>query len=236
MQLFYFHAPDEVPMQPSAIHADEDFWQNPVAPIPFTLQRLDAWTFEQNESPGLFGQYGDDYVVNLVAPLWCYPLPQLFTSEEPITAPAAILGIDEDFLVITTSPMVYALPRVFTADDEIVPTPPMFDEDFWSNAVAPVFSYTARVFLDDDVIQIEPPARDEDYWQNGVAPIAASIYLLLPYLPDVEEIPAGFLVVTADPDVLGSGAVAVVSGAGVVSTAVGAGQVGLASGEGGINE
>src|SRR5580658_5714279 len=104
MQLFYFHAPDEVPMQPSAIHADEDFWQNPVAPIPFTLQRLDAWTFEQNESPGLFGQYGDDYVVNLVAPLWCYPLPQVFADDDVIPSPAPVLGIDEDFWPWTVSP------------------------------------------------------------------------------------------------------------------------------------
>jgi hypothetical protein len=231
MQLIYIFPPDELPRQPTTLHVDEDFWQNPVAPIPLTLQRLDAWAFEQGEDANnLETALVFDEWQSLVQPLWCYPLPQLFTSEEPITAPAAILGIDEDFLVTTTSPIVYALPRVFTADDEIVPTPPNFDEDFWVNAVAPVWTYPAIVFLADDVIQFAPPIQDEDVWQSYVAPVAASIYLRA---PDVDELPGVFFV--TEQDVVGVGTVALVSGTGIAGTSAGVGVAVLPSGTGRVN-
>src|SRR5438132_3862885 len=46
----------------------------------------------------------------------------------------------------------------------------------------------------------QAPRVDEDYWQNPVAPVAGSLYQALPYLPDVEELPAGSLFGQPDED------------------------------------
>jgi hypothetical protein len=234
MQLFYYHQPDEVP-QLATLHVEETEWQCRVTPIPFTLRWPNPSQFEQGESPTLETALVFDEWESLVQPVWAYPLPQLFTSDETITAPAAVLGIDEDFPVTTASPIVYALPRVFIVDDEIVPTPPNFDEDFWSNAVAPVWCYPAIVFLADDVIQFASPIQDDYAWQSNIAPAVASNWLQLPYLPDPEEIPAGFLIVASSPTVLGAGEAAMVSGAGSVDTNAGIGAAVLPTGTGRVN-
>ena len=44
-----------------------------------------------------------------------------------------------------------------------------------------------------DEITTIPPAPEEEYWQNPVRPEEARLYYRLPYLPDPEELPAGYL-------------------------------------------
>ena len=235
MHLLYFHPPDEVPQQPT-LRIEENEWRNPVSPAWFSLLSPWPWQFEQHESPTLETALVFDEWQNSVAPVHTYAVPPCYTADDVFVAPQPTIAVEEDWSIRPAPVAAYAVPRVFVDDETLVPVPPIQDEDFWTSAVAPIFTYPARVFLADDVIQIEPPARDEDYWQSGVSPVAASIYLLLPYLPDPEEIPASSLVVESAPDVLGVGGVAVVSGTGTVSEKVGVGQAGLASGSGGINQ
>jgi hypothetical protein len=238
MRLIYLHQPDELASPPTFIHADEDFWQNRVAPTPLTFRRLDAWTFDQNEqASGL--QIGLDFAdvwQNPVAPVRVYPVPQVFTFDDTFVAPAPVLRTDEDLWSVRPGPVwAFPVPRVFLSDDETQIVPPCVDEDFWVNPVAPVWSYRGIAFSDDDVFQIEPPAMDETYWQNATTPLQAANWLRLPYLPDPEEIAAASLYGPPAPTVLGVGVAVENSGVGVAGIASGLGQIIEASGEGRVN-
>ena len=237
LRLIYFPQPDELPQPPVAIHADEDFWVNRVAPVWFSLLAPGPWQFDQNESPTLQTALDFSDWQNPVAPIRAYPVPQIFSFDDVFVAPAPTLAADEDFWLLC---LIYTIaqnvPRAFSDDELTEIVPPIQDEDFWRNPVAPVFAYSARVFLDDEIFPVAPPIRDEDLWINAVAPVAASNWLRLPYLPDAEEIPAGYLFVGSVPEVLGVGTVTLqVSGAGTVGVNEGAGQIAAATGEGRIN-
>jgi hypothetical protein len=235
MQLFYFHQPDEIAQAP-VLHVEDSQWTNLVAPVPLLFRFPHLWQFEQHESPTLQTALVFDEWENPTAPRFVYPVPQVFTFDDVFVAPQPALATDEDLWKCLPAPVAfYPSPRVFAADDEIQIVPPIEDEDFWSNPVTPVFAYPARVFLDDDVWEIVPPIREELYWQNPVFQVAASNWLQLPYLPDPEEIPAGFLVVASGPDVLGVGSIAESSGVGIVAVSMGSGQVALTQGSGRIN-
>jgi hypothetical protein len=231
MQVIYIFPPDEIP-QAASLRVEDSQWQNLVAPIPLTLRWPQPFAFEQFEDASNL-ETGLDFSESLplVAPCFVNTVPQVFTADDIFVAPQPTLALEEDWNVKPAPVASYTPPRVFVADDETQIVPPAFDEDFWINPVAPIFAYAVRVFSDDELIQIAAPIQGEDYWQSGVAPVAASIFLRA---PDVDEQPGVFFV-SAEPDVLGSGAVAVVCGGGSVTEVFGAGQAGVASGGGRIN-
>jgi hypothetical protein len=235
--LRYVFLPDELPQQPSILHADEDYWLCRVAPVWFSLLAPGPWQFEQNESPTLQTALDFSDWTNPVAPIRAYPVPQTFTFDDVFTSPAPTLAADEDFWTCGVAPVASCrVPRAFSDDELAEIVPPIQDEDFWRNPVAPVFAYSARVFLDDEIFPVAPPIRDEDFWSNAVAPIAASNWLPLPYLPDADEIPAGYLFVVSVPEVLGVGTVTPqVSGAGTATASAGVGRVDLVAGDGRVN-
>src|SRR5438105_814946 len=49
--------------------AEEDFWSNPVSPVPLVFQWPQPWSFDVQEPGGLFGQYDEDFWQNAVAPI-----------------------------------------------------------------------------------------------------------------------------------------------------------------------
>lgn len=79
---------DEIPGSLSG-QPDEDFWQNPVAPVPNTLRLFQQWPLDVQEPAGsLFGP-NEDFWQNPVAPVpMTYIVPFGF-------------GIDEDALIIS---------------------------------------------------------------------------------------------------------------------------------------
>jgi hypothetical protein len=235
----YQFQPDEIPRPPSAIHTDEDFWQNRVPPIPLTLTWPNPWIFEQGESATLFGHY-DDFWVSGVAPVFAYSLPQLFNANDELHFVPMTFSVDEIFWVNPVAPIaVYPVPKVFT-DDEVTQVVPLcFDADFWQNAVAPIPSYIPPlVFIADDLITIPLPVRDEDFWSNPVAPVQATNYVRLPYVPDPEEIPAGSLIAYIPFGAQGVGSIQAVFGSGTVTASkpIGGGKIGGIMGEGKINQ
>jgi hypothetical protein len=209
--------PDEIPVAHFFGQADEDFWQNPVAPVPATNYLEFPYLPDAEEIPAAtLYEIDEDYWENPVAPVWSYPNPIVFAKEDdPIT-----FGMDEDFWTNPVEPVVYFPPVVAITDDEIIAiAPPIQDEDFWINAVAPVFAYPVPVVFNEDLgLIIPPPIQDEDFWLNPVAPIPASNYLQFPYLPDPEEIPAGFLFNIAPITCIGSGTVVPVTGEGSIDS------------------
>src|SRR5579864_8962764 len=120
----------------------------------------------------------------------------------------------------------------FHQPDEISIPPPVQEEDFWQNPVAPASYPAPRAFLDDEAIGIAPPIREELYWTNPVRPVAASHYLRLPYLPDVEVIPVFFAVTIT----IGSGQTFPVKGSGKLSGVRGVGEVSSIIGDGEVNK
>jgi hypothetical protein len=236
MRLIYIFPPDEIP-QPPNLRIEESEWTCKPAPIWFSLLAPSPWTFEQNESPTL--QTGLDFseTLPLVAPVAVYAVPFVYTADDVFVAAQPTLAADEENEVVhcTSSFSALPVPRIFWDDETLVPVPPIQDEDFWINPVASVFAYAVKVFSDDDFLVPQPPCRDEDYWQNAVAPMPAQNFLLLPYLPDADEIPAGFLFAAILPESLGFGTITESSGAGSVTIATGVGQANLANGTGRIN-
>jgi hypothetical protein len=237
MQIFYRFHQDE-PLQAPSLHVQETEWTSRVAPVPFTLQRLDAWAFDQNESPTLqTGIEHSDWQV-FVAPVFVNPTVQVFISDDAFVGEGPTLSVEEDFWGCRPAPVAsWPVPRIFTDDELTEIIPPIPDEDFWFNAVAPVAAYPAPLlFTEEGLVLPMPPIIDDDYWQCPTAPLQATNWLCLPYVPEPEEIPAGNLFIGAPPDVLGAGTIALVSGGGSVTEVFGAGQAGVATGEGGINE
>jgi len=94
---------------------------------------------------------------------------------------------------------------------------------------------STQAFRDDETIIPTPPIQDEDLWWQPPAMIAAGYYLPLPYLPDVEEIPAGSLIGLVPDGVQGSGTVSIVYGKGTIGEASGGGKISGITGGGRID-
>jgi hypothetical protein len=181
------------------LHTDEDYWQNPTAPIPASLLWPQPFVFEQNEQAfGLHGQFDEDFWINPVAPvpltmLW----PQQWAFEQNEQATGLYGQPDEDFWTpqIPYQPWP-AIPKALSDDDVIIPQPVFLytDEDFWQNPTFPFWYQQGKLYLPDPE---ELPAAslygqpDEDFWVNPVAPVWWFNRPL--YLPDPEEVPAGSL-------------------------------------------
>jgi hypothetical protein len=202
---------------------DEDFWQNPVPPVPPGIyQPLPLVGFSDDPAGSLYGQPDEDFWINPVAPVppaLYQRLPLLDYSDEPA---GSLYGQpEEDYWQNPVAPIPASLfqrlpclpdPEELPAGSlKVFATP---DEDFWENSVAPV---PASIFQPLPIAVGEPaeiPPQtvlppDEDFWQNAVFPAPALLFQRLPILPDLEEIPAGSLYGQADEDFWVSGVVPV---------------------------
>jgi hypothetical protein len=176
---------------------DEDYWQNPVAPIPASVcQKLPILPdLSDDPAASLRGQPDEDYWQNPVA-----PIPASVYQKLPI------------------------LPDL--SDDPTGSLHGQPDEDFWANPVAPVppSIYQPLPIAASDPGDIVPSVAfqpDEDFWQSAVAPVPPcgpkpsglpsgafaqagggppALYGQLPYLPDVSDDPAGSLLKFVPPD------------------------------------
>jgi hypothetical protein len=135
---------------------DEDFWSNPVAPVPATITAPQQWIFETGEfvpAPTFQGQADEDFWVNPVAPVWqTFLIPQQHQFEQ--NEPGNLFG--------------------------------QFDEDFWINPVAPVWQYALipqqwQYESHEITVQLLHADDDDTFWSNPVAPVAASMWQSLPY-------------------------------------------------------
>jgi hypothetical protein len=208
------YAPDpadsDFVLPPAAFVLDEDFWQNPAAPVPASLyQRLPLGDPEEIPAGKLFGQADEDFWQNPVAPvaasnLW--PQPFSFDVQEPA---GKLFGQpDEDFWENPVAPVPASLYRSpLLGDQEEIPAGALLkgqpDEDFWANPTRPVaatlFQNLPCLFDSVDFTPTTLPIQDEDFWQNPVAPVAASLYRT-PVFRDPEEVPAGSLKKFTSPD------------------------------------
>jgi len=169
-----FRDDDVIVPQAVLFTPDEDFWVNSVSPVQQVFAVPQQVSFDTQEPAGnLFGQFDEDFWINPVAPVqktFVVPQQASFDSQEPA---GNLFG--------------------------------QFDEDFWVNPVAPVQStflvpQQASFEQHDVPSQVVVGVPDEIYWQlGGPQPVAASLYYNLPYLPDVEEIPAGSLIPPVPP-------------------------------------
>ncbi|MDP2735985.1 MAG: hypothetical protein Q8P12_07320 [bacterium] len=156
----YLPAPDEIPGGLSG-QPDEDYWQNPVSPVPASLyQPLPSLPDVEEPTAVLWGEPVEDYWKNPVFPVQAsvyQKLPLLPDGEEPV--PPLTLGTDEDYWL---SPVPVQVQQARNG--------PLL---LWDAGEIGIF-----------VI-----ALDEDYWVSWVHPIPASIYQPLPYLQDREQRP-----------------------------------------------
>ena len=205
LRQIYLPDAEEIPASTLTATVDEYFWQNQVQPVPATLGKL--YLPDADEIPALHGQYDEDFWQSPIFPQG--QTPQAFRDDDVIVPQAVLFTPDEDFWVNSVSPVqqVFAVPQQVSFDTQ-EPAGNLFgqfDEDFWINPVAPVqktfvVPQQASFEQHDVPSQVVVGVPDEIYWQlGGPQPVAASLYYNLPYLPDVEEIPAGSLIPPVPP-------------------------------------
>lgn len=179
--------------------AEEYYWQNPVAPVPATLQWPQPWTFDVQEPAGaLRGQPDEDFWRNSVAPvpatlLW--PKPWSFEQHDPDSLRGQP---DEDFWKNPVAPVVATLayPQPWVGDTQD-PAGSLFgqaDEDLWWVPQPFTPPPIVRPFSDTDEVVPQAAAfqPDEDSWVNAVGPVQATLAWPQPWTFDVQE-PAGAL-------------------------------------------
>jgi len=158
------------------VSPDEDYWQNPVAPVVASFfQRLPLGDPEEIPAGSLFGQPDEDYWINPVAPvsatlLW--PQPFQFEQNEQATR-----CLDEDFWANPTAPVAASVyQRLPLGDPEELPAGSLYGvpvEEYWQNPVPPVpASQLVLSFVDPDYA---PAFIDEDFWINPTIPVAAFV-------------------------------------------------------------
>jgi hypothetical protein len=121
---------------------DEDFWINPVLPVPGSLVPLQQWTFDE-QFPSLFGQFDEDSWSNPASPALSiipYIIPSLSPDQsEIVPQPPATVVPDEDFWQNPAAAVLLAaaartlILQPFSFDDVIivpfVPPPPFAPVD-----------------------------------------------------------------------------------------------------------
>lgn len=143
------------------------------------------------------GQPDEDYLPP--SPSWQWRLLQSpSTDDSDLPVAPTVLGLDEATWTPPASAWIISTPRTFADDD--VPAGSLsgrFDEDYRIPLPLAIPS-PPRATIDDDIWVLfipPPPIQDEDFWWSWVRPIPATNRIILPYLPDPEEIPAGTLFV-----------------------------------------
>lgn len=156
---------------------DEDFWQNPVAPVPAALGRLYLPDPEEIPATTLRGQPDEDFWTNPVAPVQPWT-PFVFRDDDVAVQP--VLGIDEDLWENPVPAVPASLGRIYIPDPEEIPAASLHgqpDEDYWQVLAPQAALQVSRVFSDDDVIATAAaPAfsPDEDYWPLPIVSAPAS--------------------------------------------------------------
>lgn len=185
---------DEIPAgKLLAGQPDEDFWQNPAAPVPATLyQRLPLLPDPEELPAGslLKGIPDEDFWVDPPPTQpWTVLLPGVDDSAA-FPPPPAIF--DEDLWENPVAPVQASLfLRLPLGDVEELPAGSLKlgvpDEDFYS---PPGMQQSWGVYVPpDDTVVLPAPTSvvDEVYWQNPVAPVLATMSQQQPYLPDQIE-------------------------------------------------
>ena len=189
--------------------ADEQYWQNGVAPVQASLALLQPFAFEQNEqAANLVGFTDEVFWQNPVAPV---PASMWVLRQDAFEQHDAngnlTLVLDDGFQpnFVPPVPGSLALLQQWTFDQNESPSLyAIHDEDFWQNQVPPVnWSYPLPFVYDDVIASVPNTGEDEDLWSQFVAPsvppVPPSMFLRFPYLPEPEEIPAGTLAPPVPP-------------------------------------
>ena len=136
---------DEIPAGSLHGQPDEDFWQNPVEPVPASLwQPLPLlWDAQETVPPIIFATPDEDF--------WSNP-----TSPQPATVYQKLpLGDVEEL----PAGSLYGVP----------------EEEYWQNQAKPLHAvlYQRLPYLadTDELGQFVPLGIDEDFWQNQVPPM-----------------------------------------------------------------
>src|SRR6266851_1430931 len=195
MAIRYQYQPDEI--FPASTIVDEDFWQNPVAPVIATFYRTLPLADLDEIIVATIGQPDEDFWVNWVNPVQATFYQKLPLVPDPEELPAGSLygQPDEDFWDNWVNPVQATFyQKLPLGDVEEIPAGSLYgqpDEDFWNNPVNPVqATFYQKLPLGDPE---EIPAGslygqpDEDFWKNPVAPVLATFYRTLP-LADLDEI------------------------------------------------
>ncbi len=169
---------DEIPAGSLYGQPDEDFWQNPVVPVPASIYQRFPYLPDPEEIPagGLFGQFDEDFWAlgppSVPAKIY-QSLPYLPDAEE-IPAGKLFGQADEDFWKNAVAPVPATLqwPQQWTFDVQ-EPAGNLFgqaDEDFWNNPVRPVPA--TLLPLQQWPFDSQEPTLfgqyDEDFWVNPV--------------------------------------------------------------------
>lgn len=120
---------------PGGLHGepDEDYWNNPVAPVPACLSSPAPWSFEQHEIAGVVLYPDEDFWQNRVVPVpanFAVPLPSSFEQHEPATGLYVVQDEDPKAVPLTArpTPVGQRLVTAFTADDDL-PVGALVDDD-----------------------------------------------------------------------------------------------------------
>lgn len=183
--------------------ANEDFWISGVAPDPGSLIWPQQWTFETLDNSGLVAFADEVFWQNPVFPdpgnVFVFP-QWPFETNDP--AGSLTLTLDDsfrpDFVPPDPGRLTWPQQWTFEQNEPLGFLVPFHDEDFWTPQVPAVNWDYKQPFLSDEVIvQQSSSTIEEYYWNLITGPITfatpPALLLSFPYLPDVEENPAGTL-------------------------------------------
>jgi hypothetical protein len=184
--------------------AEEDYWQNWVWPIQSQNIIILPLLPDPEEIPaGNLYNIPDENEIwrNYVSPTTLTNGSLYLPDPEEISA-TTLYGIPDENEIWRNYVIPISLTNglLYLPDPTDNPAGSLYgqpDEDFWQNPVAPIsFSNNLQLPPKDPEADNVPPLHgqpDEDYWTNWVTPVIQQNIIILPLLPDPEEIPAGLL-------------------------------------------
>lgn len=124
---------------PTPVHVEEDYWQNPVAPVVLSFIQPRVWEFEQNDPAGTLGAIKpeEDFWRILTTQPPYVTTRAILVDDEIVPQPAPLCAGDDSWQVsvpVTNSSFI----SVFTADDLFAPVIPdsiTVDEEQWNVAI-----------------------------------------------------------------------------------------------------
>lgn len=149
--------------------AEEDFWSNPVAPVPASQYiQLPAGDQDKSEPPVLFGEPDEDFDVNAVL------LPHPVAAK--VYLPLPLLPDPDQTPTLSSQPF----DEEFDVDLFLLPKP-----------VAKSVLLSLPILSDDAAMPSYPTIHpEEEYWNNPVRPVPPAFYIRLPIL-DLEQVDGG---------------------------------------------
>jgi hypothetical protein len=172
---------------------DEDFWNNPVAPVRALFVWPQPWQFEQNEPPPQIHVEEEFYQPPRPQNAWTWT--KAFSDDSEFAA--VVFVLDEDYWInrVAPVPLTFAPFSPFdpTLDVTTAPIAPPVD-DSWLNPVFPS-ALTFQPFSPFDTtveLPVPPPAPpEEDFWFNPVAPRTLTFSPFYGFGTDVVELSLG---------------------------------------------